>query len=119
MQLLILPYAAWMGLLSLAAPIGVVSDIPRLIATAGVLGSLTVLVYRLGVWRQEMESTKSNVEVEVRSHREESTANFARMERQLEGIEHIVTDYMEFKPQAQREHRRTRRRLERLEEQAR
>ncbi len=108
MKLLILPYAVWMGLLSLAAPGGAASDIPRIIATAGVLGSLTVLVYRLGVWRQEMENTKSNVGAEVRSYRVESAANFARIERQLEALDHMITDYMEFKHKASR-------RLKRLE----
>jgi hypothetical protein len=118
MRLLILNYAAWTGLVQLVTPptSTLTGDLPRLLAAAGVLGSLTVLVYRLGVWRQEMESTKSNVEVEVRSHREEAAANFARVERQLEALDHMVTDYMDFKQQAQRRHQRTMRRLERLEE---
>ena len=116
MKLLVLPYAAWMGFLPLAAPIAVCGNLPQLLATAGLLVSLTVLVYRLGVWRQEMENTKSNVGAEVRSHREESAANFARIERQLEALDHMLTDYMEFKQQASRWHRRTTRRLDRLEE---
>lgn len=116
MKLLILPFATWMGFLSMASPTIVGDGLPRLIATAGVLGSLTVLVYRLGVWRQEMENTKSNVGAEVRSYREESASNFARIERQLEALDHLFTDYMEFKQQASRRHHRTTRRLERLEE---
>jgi hypothetical protein len=116
MKLLILPYAAWMGLLPLTAPSAVSGDLPQLIATAGVLGSITVLVYRLGVWRQEMENAKSNIGAEVRSHREESASNFARMERQLEALDHVLTDYMEFKQRASRWQQRTTRRLERLEE---
>ena len=116
MKFLVLPYAAWAGFLPLAAPIAVSGDLPRLFATAGLLGSLTVLVYRLGVWRQEMENTKSNVGAEVRSYREESASSFARMERQLEALDHMLTDYMEFKQQASRWHRRTTRRLDRLEE---
>lgn len=120
MRFVILPYAVWLGLAQLAAPSTptLIGDLPRLLAAAGVLGSLTVLVYRLGVWRQEMESTKSNIEIEVRSHREESASNFARVERQLEALDQMVTDYMEFKQQAQRRHRRTLRRLEQLEEQS-
>ena len=116
MKILILPYAAWMGLLSLVAPTGAAGDIPRIIGSAGVLGSLTVLVYRLGVWRQEMENTKTNVGGEVRSHREESTQNFARMERQLEALNHMFTDYMEFKRKVSIRHHRTTNRIERLEE---
>ena len=118
MRLLILPYAAWAGLVQLATPptSTLTGDLPRLLAAAGVLGSLTVLVYRLGVWRQEMENTRTNVGAEVRSHREESTHNFARMERQLEALDHMITDYMEFKQWARRRYYRTKRRLERLEE---
>jgi hypothetical protein len=118
MRLFILPYTAWLGLAQLAAPSTptLIGDLPRLLAAAGVLGSLTVLVYRLGVWRQEMENTKTNVGAEVRSHREESASNFARMERQLEALDHMITDYMEFKQQASRWHRRTSRRLDRMEE---
>jgi hypothetical protein len=105
-----------MGLLPLAVPIGAASDLPRLFATAGVLGSLTVLVYRLGVWRQEMENTKSNVGAEVRAYREESASNLARIERQLEGLDHMITDYMEFKQRMAKWRRGARHRLERLEE---
>jgi hypothetical protein len=115
MKLLILTYAAWVGLVQLTAPAGLSVDIPRLVSLAGVLGSLTVLVYRLGVWRQEMENTKSNVGTEVRSHREESASNFARVEQRLEALDHLMTDSMEFKRQALRWHKRTARRLDRLE----
>lgn len=121
MGLLIIPYAVWLGLAQLAAPSSptLIGDLPRLLAAAGVLGSLTVLVYRLGVWRQEMENTKTNVGAEVRSYREESASSFARMERQLEALDHMLTDYMEFKQQAARRHHRTARRIARLEEQSR
>jgi hypothetical protein len=105
MKLLILPWSAWMGLLSLAAPVVAVSDVPRLIATASVLGSLTVLVYRLGIWRQEMENTKANV-----------GASCARIEQRLEAIDHVFTDYMDNKLKETRRYHRITRRLERLEE---
>jgi hypothetical protein len=118
MKLLVLPYATWMGLLPLAAPIALPQDLPRLLATTGVLGSLTVLVYRLGVWRQEMENTKDNVGAELRSSREEAAANFARIERQLEALDHMIADYVDFKRMASRRHQRTARRLQRLEEDA-
>ena len=116
MKNLILPYAAWMGLVSLAAPVVAASDIPRIVATAGVLGSLTVLVYRLGVWRSEMENTRSNVGAELRGWRAESVSNFARMERQLEALNHMITDYVDFKRKASKWRLETLRRLERLEE---
>ncbi|MNC99121.1 hypothetical protein D3C83_172950 [compost metagenome] len=63
-----------------------------------------------------MENTKSNVGAERRSYREESTQNFARIERQLEALDHMITDYMEFKPKVARWRSHTARRLERLEE---
>jgi hypothetical protein len=109
---------AWLGLVQLTAPAGLPVDIPRLLSLAGVLGSLTVLVYRLGVWRQGMEDTKSNVGAEVRSHREESAKNFLALEQRLEELDHLMTDSMEFKRQALRWHKRTARRLDRLEEKA-
>jgi hypothetical protein len=117
MRLLILPYAAWMGLVPLVAPFAARGDLPRFLATAGVLGSLTVFVYRLGVWRQEMENTKSNVGAEVRSYREVSAVNFARIEQRLEALDHMITDTMEFKERTSRRQRRLARRVERLEEQ--
>jgi hypothetical protein len=93
------------GLLSLA----------QLVGFASVLGSLTVLVYRLGVWRQEMENTKHNVGAEVKAHRDESAANFDRLERRLEAIDHLITVAAEHRVRATRWQSRTERRLARLE----
>ena len=105
MRFLILPYAAWMGLIGMSSPTLVGGDIPRILASAGVLGSLTVLVYRLGVWRQEMESTKANV-----------GDTCTRIEQRLEGLDHMIADYMEHKQRTSRRYRRIIRRLELLEE---
>jgi hypothetical protein len=63
----------------------------HLVGIAGVLGTLTVLVYRLGVWRSEMEHTKHYVAEEVKAHREESAANFGRIERRLDALERAFT----------------------------
>ena len=90
-------------------------DSARLLAIAGVLGTLTVLIYRLGIWRQEMENTKNNVGAEVKAHREESTANFDRLERRLEAIDHMVAASVEDRARSDRRHARTERRLDRLE----
>jgi hypothetical protein len=87
----------------------------RLISAASVLGSLTVLVYRLGVWRQEMENTKHNVGAEVKAHRDESAANFDRLERRLEAIDHLISVAAEHRVRATRWQSRTERRLARLE----
>ncbi len=78
--------ASWLAMMQ-AVPVGLVGEgTARTIGVASVLGTLTVLVYRLGVWRQEMENTKHNVGAEVKAHRDESSANFARLERRLDGI---------------------------------
>jgi beta-lactamase regulating signal transducer with metallopeptidase domain len=91
------------------------SGITQIIGVAGVLGTLTVLIYRLGVWRQEMENTKYNVGAEVRAHREESAANFRRIERRLDAIDHSLGQAAEQRARSAKWQSRTDRRLERLE----
>jgi hypothetical protein len=63
------------------------SDPVRLLGAAGVLGSITVFVYRLGVWRQEMDNMGKNLAAELRAHRAESEASFERIEARLEQLE--------------------------------
>jgi hypothetical protein len=74
------------------------------------------LIYRLGVWRQEMENTRSNVAAEVKAHREESSANFDRIDRRLEAIDHVLARSSENRQRNARWKSRTERRIERLEE---
>jgi hypothetical protein len=119
---LVLPFAMWWGVLqslmsvhdSTPSSPGLLS-LAQLVGFASVLGSLTVLVYRLGVWRQEMENTKHNVGAEVKAHRDESAANFDRLERRLEAIDHLITVAAEHRMRAARWQSRTERRLARLE----
>ncbi|MEP6622749.1 MAG: hypothetical protein ABJE47_25735 [bacterium] len=87
----LLTVAGWMGTLE-ALSYGTTStaDLTRLAGLASLLGSLTVLIYRLGVWRNDMENTKNNLGAEVKAHREETAANFDRLERRLEGIERLM-----------------------------
>jgi len=110
---------AWLGALqSLPSSPSAVPNLEsatRLIGVASLLGTLTVLIYRLGVWRQEMENTKHNVAGEVKAHREESAANFDRMERRLEAIDHLIAISAEQRVRTARWHARTERRLDRLE----
>ena len=111
---LLLPFAAWLGALqALATKATNVDDTIRFIGLASVLGTLTVLVYRLGVWRQEMENTKHNIGAEVKAYREESTANFERLERRLEAIVGLSADW---RRRAARRQGRAERRLTRLEQ---
>src|SRR5206468_5771717 len=67
----------------------------RLIGAAGVLGTLTVLVYRLGVWRQEMEHTKDNVVAAMKTFSEENAAAFLRIEQRLTALDFLFTDAAE------------------------
>lgn len=87
----LLSTASWLAVVQ-AVPVGFITDgTARTVGVAGVLGTLTVLVYRLGVWRQEMENTKSNVCAEVKAHRDESSANFARLDQRLDAIGQRIT----------------------------
>ena len=116
MRSVLIPYIAWLGALKSVSFSGIaLEDTARLFAIAGVLASLSVLVYRLGVWRQEMENTKQNVAVEVRAHGEEAAVHFDRMERRLEAIDHLITVAPEERLRVARWRARTERRLERLE----
>jgi len=122
MRVGVLLVAAWAGALralqSASAASGSASDIDqiaRLIGLASVLGTLTVLVYRLGVWRQEMEHTKNDVATEIKAHRDESTANFDRLERRLDAIDHMMAMAAEQRVRSARWQNRTNHRLERLE----
>ncbi len=84
----LLPYAVWFGIVqSLAPPASGIDTTARIVGLATLLGSLTVLVYRLGVWRQELENTKDKVVAEVKAHRDESAVNFDRIERRIERLE--------------------------------
>jgi chromosome segregation ATPase len=110
---------AWLGALQAFpwwAPTWTLDNAARLLGVAGVLGTLTVLVYRLGVWRQEFENTKDKVLAEVRAHREESAAYVDRLERRLDAIDHLLAMLAEQLTRAERRHTRTNRRLARLED---
>lgn len=81
----------WLGLLQSWNGAGSgIETTARLIGMATALGTLTTLVFRLGIWRQEMENTKANVGAEVRAYRRESTANFDRIERRLDSIDRFI-----------------------------
>jgi hypothetical protein len=110
---------AWLGALQ-SVPLTSASgpgleSTARLIGVASLLGTLTVLVYRLGVWRQDMEVTKYTIGADVKAHREESAANYDRIERRLEAIDHMLAASSDHRARAVRWQSRTERRLERLE----
>ena len=118
MRFFLLTFVAWAATLhTFAVPAVFAGDTARLIGTAGVLGSLTVLVYRLGVWRQEMENTKHNVGAEVKAYREQSVTNFERIEARLEILDRLVLESADLRARVTRTHERLLRRVERLEQQ--
>jgi hypothetical protein len=116
MKSTLLSSIAWLGALqSWGAPMWSVETAARWFAIAGVLGTLTVLIYRLGVWRQELEHTKDTVAAEVKAHREESIANFGRIERRFDAIDHLLAMASEQRARTSRWQARAERRLDRLE----
>ena len=89
-------FAMWLGVLQSMLPThdntGATSlvSLAQVVGFASVLGGLTVLVYRLGVWRQEMENTKHNVGAEVKALRGEIAVNFAAIDRRLDAMDHLL-----------------------------
>ena len=114
---MLLPFAAWLSALqAVSGAVPTLDGSARLAGIAGVLGTLTVLVYRLGVWRSAMEHTRDDVTEAVKAHREESAANFERLEQRLEAIDHVVSAAAVYRLSPSRWQARTDRRLERLEQ---
>src|SRR3954469_20916897 len=87
----------------------------RLIGAAGVLGTLTVLVYRLGIWRQEMEHTKQNVVGEVKAYRDDTAAALERIEQHLTAFDHLFTEATDRSQRTERRQSRMEKRLDGIE----
>ncbi|MEP6619416.1 MAG: hypothetical protein ABJE47_08875 [bacterium] len=120
MAAVFLPFTAWLGALQATTSSwnswSSIDNSARIVGMAGVLGTLSVLIYRLGVWRQEMENTRNNVGAELKAYHEESTMHFDRLERRLDAIDHMVSMATDFKDVARRRQARTDRRVMRLEQ---
>jgi septal ring factor EnvC (AmiA/AmiB activator) len=116
MRIVLLLSVGWLGALNAwRSSIDPTDSLARLLGLATVLSTLTVLVYRLGVWRQDMENTKDKVCAEVKAHREEAATHFDRVERRLDAIDHLLGAAAEQGERASRRLTRAERRLERLE----
>jgi hypothetical protein len=86
MRPLVIPFSIWLAALQLPihpADPHTVTGIGELVSIAVGLAGLTVAVYRLGVWRQEMHNTKENVSAEVARHRAEMDRRIARIEERM------------------------------------
>jgi len=92
MRSLIIPFAAWFAALQLPmpSPPATIKEAAALITAAGGLASMTVLVYRLGGWRQEMQNTKVNVAGEIARYREEMVRSFDQLERRFTNIDRFI-----------------------------
>ena len=113
---LLLPITGWLAALQVASTRVTLEQSARLAGMAGVLGTLTVLIYRLGVWRQEMENTKHNVGSEVRAYREESAQSFRRIERRLEAVDRLIVAASRYRLRTAQWQAQTDRRLALLEQ---
>lgn len=84
MRTFLLHATAWASALqTVGAPSGGAVDVARILGIAGVLGSVTVFVYRLGAWRQDMENTRKNLGTQVNAFRDE----MAHLDRRLDRLE--------------------------------
>ena len=68
-------------------------SIGSLVSIAAALTGLTVGVYRLGIWREQMNSTKSSVTGEVVRQREEVRQHLVAIDRRLTSIERYIRQY--------------------------
>jgi hypothetical protein len=110
-----LSFAMWLGVLQSVlppqynGPSGAgLGSIAQEAGLAVVLASLTILVYKLGVWRQVWENTKDNLEAEVKALRDELAGYF-------KAVEHVSTIEAEARARTARWQSRIERRLARLE----
>lgn len=113
---LLLPITGWLAALQAASTRVTLDQSARLAGMAGVLGTLTVLIYRLGVWRQEMENTKHDVGSELRAYREESAQSFRRIERRLEAVDRLIVAASRYRLRTAQWQAQTDRRLALLEQ---
>jgi hypothetical protein len=102
---MIIPFVMWLVALQVRggdAPFQSARSFAELFSVAGALAGLTVAVYRLGVWRQEMHNTKHNVGAEVARYREESNQNFARLDRRFTSIDRFIEAATEHRVSSER-----------------
>ena len=103
MKGILISFGIWLGVIQIAGPpVITLGGAGELIGVAGGLAGLTVMVYRLGVWRQEMYNTKHDVAAEVARYREESSRDFKRLEQRLTVFDQYVAAWNEQRVRAER-----------------
>src|SRR5688572_27694396 len=102
MRSLLIPFIVWLGVIQRLPSISIDASSPlspqslaAVLTTASALAGLTILVYRLGVWRAEMQHTRHNVGAELVRFREESRADFVRLEQRFLTIEQFMAQATE------------------------
>jgi alpha-L-fucosidase len=115
MRSAVIPFAVWIGVLQVGPGSLGVQHVATLVSLAGALAGLTVMIYRLGVWRQQMQSTKDVVGVELTRYREESGRHFERMDRRFDTIDRFIDQTTEQRVVAERWQSAAEARLGRLE----
>lgn len=105
MRPLVIPFVLWLGILQSRwpeAPLETIGGLAEIVSIAGALAGLTVAVYRLGRWRQEMHNTKHNAVAEVSRYREESNQHFARLDQRFTSIDRFIETAMEHRVSTER-----------------
>ena len=114
MRGILISFIMWLGILQV--PITPQSQpltgVAQLFGVAGALATLTVMVYRLGVWRQEMYNTKHDVGAEVARYREETGKSFERLERRFTVFDQFIAAASEQRVMTERWQARVDTRLE-------
>ncbi|HTR77638.1 MAG TPA: hypothetical protein VMH39_05995 [Gemmatimonadaceae bacterium] len=88
---ILVPLALWVGALQLPLPEGLAPEsTASLLTAAATLAGLTVMVYRLGMWRQDMHNMKHNIGAEVSRYREETNQELRLLGRGLESIQQYI-----------------------------
>ena len=87
MRAVILPLAVWIGALQVGLPN---QSGAESLSAAVALAGITVMVYRLGVWRQEMVNTKHNIAAEIAQYRRESAEQYRRLEQRFTAVEKFI-----------------------------
>ena len=82
---------------------------------AGVLGTLAVLIYKLGVWRQRMEDARRDLASAMARFHGEASRWFRQVDQRLDAIDHVLTMAGEHRERWARWQGRVERRLQHLE----
>ncbi len=92
MRSLLYPFIIWLGALQLrfvALPDSF-HGAAAVLSGAAALATVTVMVYRLGVWRQQMDYTRLNVGEAIAQQRQEMNRSFVLLDTRWAGIERSI-----------------------------